>query len=146
MTENVIISIRGQQHFEDQDPDVTELVTAGTLEHDPEEGYKLSYAESELTGLEGTQTIFRISGNQITLTREGGVNSMMVFEEGTRHLSMYETPFGALSVGVNTKHMRANLTPSGGEIEIDYAIEVDHAVTGQNFFQIRIQQVPKFRQ
>jgi hypothetical protein len=49
-------------------------------------------------------------------------------------------------VGVNTKHMRASLTPSGGEIEIDYAIEVDHAVTGQNFFQIRIQQVPKFKQ
>ena len=146
MTENVIISIKGKQLFEDQEPDVTELVTPGTLEHDPVEGYKLSYAESELTGLEGTQTVFRIQGNQVTLTREGGVNSMMVFEEGTRHLSMYETPFGALSVGVNTKHMRADLSPSGGEIEIDYAIEVDHAVTGQNFFQIHIQQVPKFKQ
>ena len=34
---------------------------------------------------------------------------------------------------------------SGGEIEIDYAIEVDHAVTGQNFFRIRVQ-TPKFKQ
>ena len=145
MTENVIISIRGKQLFEDQEPDVTELVTSGTLEHNPEEGYKLTYAESELTGLEGTQTVFRINGNQITLTREGGVNSMMVFEEGMRHVSLYETPYGSLSVGVNTKRIKSDFTPSGGEIEIDYAIEVDHAVAGQNFFRIRVQ-APKIKQ
>lgn len=145
MTENVIISIKGKQLFDGQEPDVTELVTSGTLEHSPEEGYKLSYAESELTGLEGTQTVFRINGNQITLTREGGVNSMMVFEEGIRHVSLYETPYGSLSVGVNTKRIKSDFTPSGGEIEIDYAIEVDHAVTGQNFFRIRVQ-TPKIKQ
>ena len=31
MEENVIISIKGSQLYEGQDPDVTELVTAGTL-------------------------------------------------------------------------------------------------------------------
>ena len=75
--------------------------------------------------------------------REGEVNSLMVFEEGQRHLSMYETPYGALSVGINTRRMKTDLSPSGGDIEIDYAIEVDHAVTGQNLFQIHITQAPK---
>ena len=82
----------------------------------------------------------------MTLTREGGVNSMMVFEEGRRHLSMYETPYGALSVGVNTRRMRAELDAGGGEIEIDYAIEVDHAVTGQNLFRIQVTKAPKIKQ
>ena len=146
MAENVIISIQGRQMFDEQEPDVMELVTAGTLERDPEGGYTLSYEESELTGLEGTQTVFRIKGGQVTLTREGGVNSMMVFEEGRRHLSMYETPYGALSVGVNTRRMRAELDAGGGEIEIDYAIEVDHAVTGQNLFRIQVTKAPKIKQ
>lgn len=146
MTENVIISIRGQQLYDEREPDVMELVTAGTLETDPEGGYKLSYQESELTGLEGTKTVFLVRGNQITLTREGGVNSVMVFEEGMRHLSMYETPFGALSVGINTRRMKNELNAGGGEIEIDYAIEIDHAVTGQNLFQIKVKQAPKVRQ
>lgn len=146
MTENVIISIKSQQLFEDREPDGIELVTAGTLEAEGDNGYKLSYQESELTGMEGTKTVFRICGKQVTLTREGGVNSMMVFEEGMRHVSMYETPFGALAVGVNTKRMKNEMSANGGELEIDYAIEVDHAVTGQNLFHIKVKQAPKLKQ
>lgn len=146
MTENVIISIKGRQLYDEQEPDGMELVTAGTLEVDPEGGYKLSYQESELTGMEGTQTVFRIRGKQVTLTREGGVNSMMVFEEGMRHVSMYETPFGALAIGINTRRMKNEMNATGGELEIDYAIEIDHAVTGQNLFQIKVKQAPKLKQ
>ena len=146
MTENVIISIKSQQLFEDREPDGMELVTAGTLETEEDNGYKLSYQESELTGMEGTKTVFRIRGKQVTLTREGGVNSMMVFEEGMRHVSMYETPFGALSVGINTKRMKNAISADGGELEINYAIEVDHAVTGQNLFHIQVKQAPKLKQ
>ena len=135
--ENVIISIKGRQYFDDQEPDSMELVTAGTLEQDGE-SYTLSYRESELTGLEGTTTVFRVKGRQVTLMREGELNSLMVFEEGRRHMSMYETPYGALSIGVNTRRMRADLTPAGGDIEIQYAIEVDHALTGLNLFQIHV--------
>ena len=146
MTENVIISIKGKKLYDEQEPDGMELVTSGTLEVDPEGGYKLSYRESELTGMEGTRTVFRIRGKQVTLTREGGVNSVMVFEEGLRHMSMYQTPFGALAIGVNTRRMRNEINDMGGELEIDYAIEVDHAVTGQNLFHIRVEQAPKLRQ
>ena len=87
MNENVIISIRGQQLFDEQEPDVMELITPGRLEQ-TEDGFTLSYQESELTGLEGTTTVFRIQGQQVTLVREGEVNSLMVFEEGQRHLSI----------------------------------------------------------
>ena len=146
MTENVIISIRGEQIFDGQEPDVTELVTAGTLEHDPVEGYCLAYQETELTGMEGTRTEFRVKDRQITLTRSGGVNSVMVFEEGARHLSMYETPFGALSVGVNTRRMRADLNSAGGEIEIDYALEINHSISGLNQFHIQVKKTPKLKQ
>lgn len=137
MAENVIISIKGHQFFDRQEPDSMELVTAGTLEQDGE-GYTLSYEESALTGLEGTTTVFRVQDGQVTLVREGEVNSLMVFEEGRRHLSMYDTPYGALSIGINTRRMKAELTPQGGDIEIQYAIEVDHALTGLNLFQIHV--------
>ncbi len=137
MSENVIISIKGRQLFEEQEPDVMELVTSGTLER-TKDGFTLSYQESELTGMEGTTTVFRVQDRQVTLLREGEFNSLMVFEEGRRHFSLYETPYGALEIGVNTRRMRAELGPTSGDIEIDYAIEVDHAVTGQNLFHIHV--------
>ena len=146
MEKDVVISIKGMQKYVDSDPDTIELVTAGRL-HREGESYTLSYQESELTGLEGTTTVFRIQGQQVTLVREGEVNSLMVFEEGQRHLSMYETPYGALSVGINTRRMKTDLSPSGGDIEIDYAIEIDHAVAGQNQFQIDVREKrPALRQ
>ena len=140
MENNVIISIRGEQSFEDQDPEVIELVTEGRLSAAGGDGYTLSYQESELTGLEGTLTTFQIEPERVTLLRVGEVNSQMVFEEGRRHLSMYNTPYGALAVGINTKRMRTQLSPHGGSIEINYALEIDHAVAGENLFHIQVRQ------
>ncbi len=137
---NVIISIKGKQSYEDAEDETIELVTEGRLEEDGSDGFTLSYQESELTGLEGTLTTFQIEKDRITLMRVGEVNSQMVFEEGRRHLSMYNTPYGALSVGVSTRRMRSDLRRDGGSIEIHYAIEIDHAVAGQNLFQISVRE------
>ena len=135
---NVIISIRGRQFMEEAEAETVELVTEGCLQPEGDNCYTLSYQESELTGLEGTLTTFQIEENRVTLLRIGEVNSQMVFEEGRRHLSMYNTPYGALAVGINTKKMRADLSAAGGSIEIDYAIEIDHAVAGENLFHIQV--------
>ena len=139
MEKDVVISIKGMQKYEGNDPDTVELVTAGRLMKD-KAGYTLSYQESEITGLEGTLTTIQVEGEQVTLMRMGEFNSQMVFQEGRRHLSMYNTPYGAMSVGVNTRHLLADLSDKGGDIEIDYAIEIDHTVAGRNVFQIKIKE------
>ena len=137
MEKDVVISIKGIQKYEDVDPDVIELVTEGRLTR-VGESYTLSYQESELTGLEGTLTTIQVDGEQVTLMRVGEFTSQMVFQEGRRHLSMYNTPYGAMAIGVNTRHLLADLTDQGGDIEIDYAIEIDHTLAGRNVFQIKV--------
>ena len=137
MEKEVVISIRGTQQYADSDPDTIELVTQGRLQREGE-SYTLSYQESELTGLEGTLTTIQVEGEQVTLMRVGEFTSQMVFQEGRRHLSMYNTPYGAMAIGVNTRHLLADLTDQGGDIEIDYAIEIDHALAGRNVFQIKV--------
>ena len=106
-----------------------ELVTQGVLEAG-EGDLTLSYRESELTGLEGTTTTFRIGKDRITLTREGTLNSEMVFQEGEKHVSLYETPYGGLTLGVKTRKARSglSLSPVGGDLEIAYALDVDEAL------------------
>ena len=138
MEKDVVISIKGMQRYEDAPPDTIELVTEGRLARDGSGSYTLSYQESELTGLEGTLTTIQVDGEQVTLMRVGEFTSQMVFQEGRRHLSMYNTPYGAMAIGVNTRHLLADLTDQGGDIEIDYAIEIDHALAGRNVFQIKV--------
>lgn len=133
----VMLFIRGEQYFDDVDPDATELMTEGILERTAG-GLRLTYQETALTGMEGTTTTFEVSGSQVILTRTGSVNSQMVFEEGRQHTSLYETPFGELSVDIQTSALRHNLTERGGLLEIKYSIAVEHTVTGRNSFRIRV--------
>ncbi len=144
MNENVIISIKGKQ-VNENGPDEMELVTAGQLSRS-EHGYTVSYQESELTGLEGTTTVLRIDGPVVTLLREGTVNSQMVFEEGRRHLSMYETPYGSMSVGINTRRVKNTMGESGGDLEIDYAIEIDNLMVGRNYFSMNVKRDTALKQ
>ena len=140
MERDAVISIRGMQEYEDAEPDVVELVTRGRIARDSGR-CTLSYQESELTGLEGTWTTIHVEGDQVTLIREGEFNTQMVFQEGRRHLSMYTTPYGTMAVGVHTWRLMADLNEHGGEIEIDYALEIDHAVVGRNLFHIDVRDV-----
>ncbi len=133
----VLLSIRGEQYFDDIEPDATELMTDGTLELTGD-GLVLTYRETELTGMEGTTTAFQVQGHRVILTRTGKVNSRMVFEEGRQHTSLYETPFGELTVDIRTSTLRHNLTERGGLMEIRYSIAVEHTVTGRNCFKIRV--------
>ena len=145
MEKEVVISIKGMQNYEGALPDVVELVTQGRLAREGER-YTLSYQESELTGLSGTLTTIRVDGPEVTLMRVGEFNSQMVFQEGRQHLALYDTPYGALSVAVRTKKMQTCLDPTGGKIEVDYAIEIDHAAAGESLFRIQVRKKPALPQ
>lgn len=140
MDKSVIISINSVQTMEGDPPETIELVTEGQLMDCGDEGYTLTYQESELTGLEGTLTTLQVEPDCVTLMRMGEFNSQMVFQQGRRHFSMYNTPYGVLSIGINTRKMRADLNAHGGQIDIDYAIEFDHAVAGRHMFHIDVRE------
>lgn len=139
LNNNVVISIRGVQTYDDMDDQIVELVTEGRYKRIPE-GFSLSYEESKLTGLEGTLTTFDISNHTVTLTRTGDLMSQMVFEEGKKHYSVYETAYGAFTVGIASALVRHELDESGGEISVDYSVEIDHAMTGNSSFHIKIRE------
>ena len=139
MEKDVIISIQGLQHYAGMDSDNIELVTEGKLE-DAEGALRLSYQESELTGMEGTTTVFHVEPERVTLLRMGNVSSEMVFEEGRRHMSLYSTPYGSLEVGILARKLRSTLDQNGGKLEINYDIEINHTLAGQSLFRIDVRE------
>lgn len=133
--QDVVITIQVKQEFDEEE--IMELVTQGTMEEQAE-GMFLSYEESEMTGLQGTTTSFLVEAKRIRLTRVGSIRSLMVFEEGHRHKSSYEMPYGAMEVEVHTTALEHNLSKDGGEIHLDYNIEISKNIVGSNFFHIKV--------
>lgn len=139
MEKDVIISIRGTQDYSGTDPDTMELVTEGKLAVQ-DGALCLSYEESELTGMEGTTTVFQVEPEKVTLLRLGSVQSEMVFEEGRRHMSLYSTPYGNMEIGVRARRLNSTLELTGGQLEIDYDIEINHMLAGQSLFRIDVRE------
>lgn len=139
MEKDVIISIRGTQDYSGTDPDTMELVTEGKLAVQ-DGALCLSYEESELTGMEGTTTVFQVEPEKVTLLQLGSVQSEMVFEEGRRHMSLYSTPYGNMEIGVRARRLNSTLELTGGRLEIDYDIEINHMLAGQSLFRIDVRE------
>ena len=129
MEHNVVLSIRGQQNYQEQDPEVIELVTEGNLTR-LENGWKVSYEESDLTGLAGVTTVFEVEPDCITLTRTGPLNSQMVFRKGVLHESLYQMEFGALMIAVCATRVSYDLTEQGGTIDLTYGIDIENTAAG----------------
>ena len=129
MKQEVVLTICGKQSYEDQEPDVIELTTEGVMEF-REGGWDISYEESELTGLAGVTTIFRVEPDRITLSRVGQLRSQMIFEKGVVHESLYQMEFGALLIRVCAQHMFFDIVPDGGVIDLVYSIDIENTGMG----------------
>ena len=129
MKQDVVLSIRGRQSYEGQEADVIELVTEGTMEL-VNGGWDISYEESELTGMAGVTTTFRVEPGKVILRRTGKLRSEMVFQEGVRHESLYQLDFGALLMAITAKQVFFDIVSDGGVIDLTYSIEIEQSAAG----------------
>ena len=129
MKNNVVLAIRGRQTYADQEPDVIELVTEGTMEF-RDGGWNISYEETALTGLEGVTTTFRVEPGRILLTRTGKLQSQMIFEEGVSHDTLYQMSFGTMLMTVEATFVFFDIVEDGGTIDVSYNINIENTAAG----------------
>ena len=129
MKRAVVLSIQGKQTYADQEPEIIELVTEGTMEF-RDGGWDISYEESELTGLQGVTTTFRVEPGKVILDRTGRLTSRMIFQQGVSHDSLYQMEFGALMITVQATFVYFDLVPDGGVIDLTYNIDIENSAAG----------------
>ena len=124
-----VLSITGRQTYGNQPPETIELVTEGTMTY-RDGGWDISYEESELTGMEGVTTLFRVEPGVVTLSRVGKLNSTMIFRERVPHDSLYQMEFGTLLLTINATRVYYDIVPDGGTIDLVYEICIENTEAG----------------
>jgi len=138
MKKEIWLSIYSHQQFEGFDDEQVALDTAATL-YEKRGKYYIIYQESELTGLQGTQTTIKLDGKRVSLIRTGTFPSHMMFYENERHVGLYHTPIGTeMEIATYTSQVVNTVNDSGGKLIIDYTIEMEHAVMGEHHFEMRV--------
>lgn len=121
MGKKAIISVISNANIEEDD--MIEVVSLGSFEK-IEDGFKATYEETEISGMEGTTTILTIKENQVILEREGTTSTKMIFKEDEDSIVLYNTPYGMLEIAISTNNLDVKIDEDGGKLDIEYEMSV----------------------
>ena len=140
MMKDVVISIKSIQNYGFDGEETMEFTSDGYYLVDGDT-VCINYTESEVTGLEGTRTSIIMMPDKISVERDGLITSRMVFCEGEKTQFQYNTPYGAATLGIDTRRITRNFNENGGELELLYVLDMEHAIVTRNKFHITVKQM-----
>jgi uncharacterized beta-barrel protein YwiB (DUF1934 family) len=134
MDNKALISVISKQSGEDAP---IEVVTPGKF-YKQENYFYAVYKETEISGMEGTTTTFKIAEDKFTLLRMGTTSTTMNFERDKTSISLYNTPYGMLELEIETKELDIDISEAGGEIMLDYLLYVSGQEPQETILKIKI--------
>lgn len=139
MTKDVIISIRGLQMLVDEDgeQEPVEVLNAGQYYYKNNQHYIL-YDEPAEGFDETTHNIIKFNDRKLEVRKRGLLETHMIFEENKKNLSMYQTPFGIMDMGIATTRIQLSEQPERIFLEVDYALEMNGSYVGDCSIQLLV--------
>ncbi|MCK5129931.1 MAG: DUF1934 domain-containing protein [Clostridiales bacterium] len=134
MDKRIIINIVGEQTIGDE-INRTEFVTEGR--YSEENGKKrLEYDESKVLGLEGSVTSIEVDGDTVSLMRSGSTTTHMIMRKGEKCLNHYQTPFGAVEMGIFPLQVKCDMDQNHGELNLTYQLDVEGTYASLNQLKV----------
>lgn len=128
MKQSKVIRVTGTQKSVDGEQNEIELTTEGYLYKKNNHLY-IVYEETEISGMEGTTTTLKVESNtRVSINRFGTTRNQLVFQEGERFQTVYNTLYGNLPMEIFTNYLFVDLNEyNKGVIEIRYDLNVASA-------------------
>lgn len=140
MTEDYTINIIGKQEYADDSGEIS-MSTVGTYRQ--RDGVRfIAYKEYDDEDPRVSRTaVLKVEPGKVTMSRTGS-STRLILEEGRRHLCLYDTGFGSLTVGVFTSKLREALDHTGGSLEIAYTLDIDSNLSSSNELRVEVSPLP----
>lgn len=136
----VVIDVHSVHAYDDEEgSDSLDFSTDGMYRFEDGRAH-LWYWETEVTGLPGTRTSVEIGPESVIVDRKGTVTGRMEFREGLKNYFPYETPFGTAAMGMDTRRIKSAFDEHGGSMELDYVLDLEHAVAIRNRLNLRVRE------
>ena len=136
----VLINIKGTQSY-GEDTDTSSLITEGEMEI-KDGNCRLIYNENDMIGAQNVTTELLLEGkDKFSITRKGGLNSILTVEKGKRHSCLYDSPQGAFVIGIFGEEITSTMDENGGEIHARYTIDVNSGLLSSNKMDIKVEEI-----
>lgn len=126
MTKDVLISLRGLQ-FDQSDSDVEKIETIMPGSYYEKNGSHYVLYDEIMEGFsEPVKNRIKFGEHALELTRSGAVNVHMIFEENRKNMTSYNTPYGNILIGIDTRKIHITQESDRIEVDVDYALDVNY--------------------
>ncbi|MBQ8799170.1 MAG: DUF1934 domain-containing protein [Lachnospiraceae bacterium] len=137
MTKNVIISLTGLQYAVEEEEAPIEVINFGQYYKKGDKHYLL-YEETDETG-RATKCRIKVSEKELELQKRDRSNTRLLFLPGEQYLTNYETPYGSLLVGVNTRSLELYEEEEFLRATLKYGLELNGEHTGDCTLVLKVQ-------
>ena len=133
----VLLTVTGVTSDFGETDDALRLTTVGTLTKEKDASWKLRYEESQPDTNEKRKVTMTMDRGVVTMARDGSWGTNMVFQQGRRFETSYNTPFGAFGMGIFPTQVNYTVDDDGaGEIALKYQLDIQGQFTSVNDLKI----------
>lgn len=126
MTQEVLLTLKGLQFDQrEENSDEIEMVVVGDYYKRNGKHYVI-YEEITEGFSQATKNRLKFSEDMVELSRSGLVNVHMVFQENKKNLTNYNTPFGQILIGIDTRKIQIEEKPDNIVVNVDYALDINY--------------------
>ena len=132
----VLLTVTGVTSDFGETDDAMRLVTTGTLTKEKDQ-WKLRYEENQIDSNEKRRITMTMDDGVVTMARDGAWGTNMVFQQGRRFETNYNTPFGAFGMGIFPTQVNYSVDDTGrGEVSLKYQLDIQGQFTSVNDLKI----------
>ena len=125
------INIIGRQAWEEDQGEIT-LNTTGAYTYRGGARF-IAYKDSKVS----YTSVLKVEPGKVTMMRSGS-STRLILEKGRRHLCLYDTGYGTLTLGVFTSELSTSLGEAGGRIDIKYTLDIDSNLSSSNEITVEV--------
>ena len=134
--QQVLVSVMGWTHDDDDPMDSVRLLTTGTL-NQGKNGWRIDYTETQPDN-ESSDVTLTLEQGVVTMQRSGHFATSMVFERGRRFEGNYHTPYGDLAMGVFPTHVKYQVQDGPqGQVDLTYQLDLQGQFAAVHELRIR---------
>ena len=139
MNKDVLIHVRGLQLMEtDDEQEPIEIVVPGQYYFRNGSHY-LRYEEMLDDSAQTTVNYIKMSSEGVEIRKQGQVNVHMVFEQGKKNKTFYNTPYGTLQMGIAATGLELKESEDDIHMKVDYALDMNEEHVADCYLTVQAQ-------
>ena len=131
----VLLSVTGKTQGQDEPEEAVRLLTTGVLTGG-REAWRIDYTETQPDSQAHDVTL-TLGKGVVTMERHGAFATSMVFEKGCRFEGSYDTPYGALDMGIFPTQVKYSVDDARGEVLLKYQLDIQGQYSSMREMRIR---------